>query len=69
MRKIVCTLSIDTFSLTVFIQLFVTNIIKVVVVRFNVTFTKWHEATGGKLSLKEHYVSRLYHLFSIKKYL
>lgn len=55
MRKIVCTLSIDTFSLTVFIQLFVTNIIKVIVVRFNVTFTKWHEATGGKLSLKEHY--------------
>lgn len=55
MRKIVCTLSIDTFSLTVFIQLFVTNIVKVVVVRFNVTFTKWHEATGGKLSLKEHY--------------
>ena len=55
MRKIVCTLSIDTFSLTVFIQLFVTNIIKVVVVRFNVTFTKWREATGGKLSLKEHY--------------
>lgn len=40
MRKIVCTLSIDTFSLTVFIQLFVTNIIKVVVVRFNVTLTK-----------------------------
>lgn len=55
MRKIVCTLSIDTFSLTVFIQLFVTNIIKVVVVRFNVTFTKWREATGGKLSPKEHY--------------
>ena len=36
------------FFLTVFIQLFVTNIITVVVVRFNVTFTKWHEATGGK---------------------
>lgn len=56
MRKIVCTLSIDTFSLTVFIQLFVTIVcLKVVVVRFNVTFTKWHEATGGKLLLKEHY--------------
>ena len=36
-------------------SVFVTNIIKVVVVRFNVTFTKWHEATGGKLLLKEHY--------------
>lgn len=40
MRKIVCILSIDTFSFFEFIQLFVTNIIKVVVVRFNVTFTK-----------------------------